>query len=90
MKYSWYLNVTKKIISQGYINLNRTLNIKLLEDDSANTDIFSYIFFLMGAALIGAFYKYFDDSNYKIIIVLLIVILILIRFIVMDKLSNAV
>lgn len=89
MKCSWYLNVTKKIISQGYINLNRTSNIILLEDDTANTDIFSYIFFLIGAALIGAFYKYFDDLNSKIIIILLIIILILVRFIVMDKFSNA-
>ncbi len=89
MKYSWYLDVTKKLISQSYINLNRTLNIRFFEDDSANTDIFSYIFFLIGAALIGAFYKYFDNLNSQIIIILLIIILILVRFIVMDKFSNA-
>ena len=89
MKQSWYPNVAKKIISRGYINLNRTLNIRFLEDDTANTDIFSYIFFLIGAALIGAFYKYFDDLNTQIIILLLIIILILIRYIVMDKFSNA-
>lgn len=73
---------TKKSCWREYITVNAFEFIKN-NTANANTDIWSNIFFIFTAVLIGALYNYSEKRSE---IVLLLIILTLLRYIVMEKL----